>query len=74
MNPKRHAIASLANLALIVVIWAGLTALVAFWFAPRWWVYIVLVPLFFFVAGFFQERLLSGLVNRAVHAVAKKRR
>ncbi len=59
----------IANLSLMVLIWAALTALVAVYFDPPWWVYCVAVPVFFFVAGFLEERVFSGHINRLVDSI-----
>lgn len=63
---------AIANLSLMIVIWSALIALVAICFAPHWWVYLGLVPVFFFVAGFLEERMLSGFVNRLIDAIWRK--
>jgi hypothetical protein len=63
----------IANMSLLFLIWAALTALVAVCFDPRWWVYCVAVPVFFFVAGFLEERMFSGHVNRLVDRIWSRR-
>ena len=64
----------IANLTLMAVIWTVLTVLVAVYFNPRWWVYLGLAPLFLFIAGFLEERVLSGFVNRLVDTIWKVRK
>lgn len=63
----------IANMSVMFLIWASLTTLVAVGFDPPWWVYCIAVPVLFFVAGFLEERVCSGHVNRLVDSVWRSR-
>ena len=56
----------LANLTVMMTVCIGIIFLMMKLIPGPWWQWIVLGPLAFLVAGFFEERILSKWVNLAV--------
>ena len=59
----KYVIANIGGMIIVfsLLIWATFSLL-----APDWWTYFLIVPLFFLIAGFIQERILSRVVNKLV--------
>ena len=56
----------IANIGVMALLFSLLIWATASFIAPAWWIYFLVVPIAFLIAGFAEERLLSGIVNRFV--------
>ena len=56
----------IANLLMMAFLFTALVFSVSALLSPPWWCYLLILPISFFIAGYAEERLLSGVVNRLV--------